>query len=58
MTQTIRQRELLYHYRREVMRELPHNVKPAALIDEAERMRYFEQSARTVGGVVAPFRKQ
>jgi hypothetical protein len=30
---------------------------PAQLIDEAERQAYFEQSARTVGGVVAEYVK-
>lgn len=30
---------------------------PVHMIDEAERLAYFEQSARTVGGVVAEYEK-
>jgi hypothetical protein len=36
----------------------PHMIPPAQMIDESERLRYFQQSANTTGGAVPPYRSE
>lgn len=45
---------MTYHYRREVTP--PPGWRPLPMIDEAERLAYFTQSAGTVGGRVPEYR--